>query len=100
LGQQAYSAWLQAREEARIREVRDTPVITVLEDPRLPMVGEPRHTLQRGILGGFAGVLLGIMIALLFDRLANIRSMPSERASEFFALAHDALPHVSKRGKQ
>jgi uncharacterized protein involved in exopolysaccharide biosynthesis len=98
--QQTYSTWLQAREEARIREVRDTPVITVIEDPRLPTVGNPRNSIQKGILGILAGGILGVIIALLSDRLARVRSEPNETAQQFFALAHDMMPRRVRRGTQ
>ena len=97
LRQQVYVSLLQSREEARIREVRDTPVITVLEDPRLPVVGKPRNSLQKGILGGIAGVLIGVMIAFLLERVALARSAPTNAAQEFFALAREATPRLLRR---
>jgi uncharacterized protein involved in exopolysaccharide biosynthesis len=59
LRQQAYTTLLQSQEEARIREVRDMPVITMLEDPRLPIDPEPRKSAQKGVLGGLVGLMLG-----------------------------------------
>ena len=97
LRQQVYLTLLQNREEARIREVRDTPVITVLEDPRLPLVGEPRNSLQKGVVGGIVGGILGIMIAFLFDRLAAARGAPSEATQEFFDLLREVTPRFLKR---
>lgn len=100
LQQQTYATWLQSQEEARIREVRDTPVITVIEDPQLPVIGEARNSVQKAVLGGIGGAIVGVLIALLFERLAQAKGEQSETAREFFALAHDATPHFLKRGRQ
>jgi uncharacterized protein involved in exopolysaccharide biosynthesis len=60
LRQQVYAALAQAYEQARIDEVKNTPVITVLESPQ----GAARP-LSRGVVPqtGF-GVLLGLAIAI------------------------------------
>jgi uncharacterized protein involved in exopolysaccharide biosynthesis len=100
LNQQMYGTLLQSREEARIREVRDTPVLTIIEDPRLPLVGEPRNSVQRAVLGGIAGCILGIMIALLVERMMKIRSEPSETTRDFLAVAQDTMPPIAKRGQR
>jgi len=49
---QVFTSLLMNREEAKIREVRDTAVITVLEAPGLPVVGEARKSVQKGVFGG------------------------------------------------
>jgi uncharacterized protein involved in exopolysaccharide biosynthesis len=98
LRQQVYTSLLQNREEARIREVRDTPVITVLEDPRLPVVAEPRKTVLKALLGGFGGVLLGMLITFLGQGLAGARTAPNKEEREFFALLAAATPRFRKRG--
>ena len=57
------TALTTAFEDARVREVRDTPVITVIEAPELPARPDPRGRTQRGLLGmlfgGMAGGVLG-----------------------------------------
>jgi uncharacterized protein involved in exopolysaccharide biosynthesis len=92
-----YTSWLQSREEARIREIRDTPVITVLEEPRLPLIGEPRKSVQKGMVGGFAGLALGALIAFLIEGLAIARKASSDEAREFFRLLNEATPQFLKR---
>lgn len=97
LRQQIYTTLLQSRAEARIREVRDTPVITMLESPHLPVVGESRQTLQRALTGGIAGVLLGVAIALIVSALNGSRAAPSDDAQEFFRLVDEAIPAVLRK---
>jgi uncharacterized protein involved in exopolysaccharide biosynthesis len=63
--QQVYTSLAQAYEQARIDEVRNTPVITILESPDLPARPDPRRALLKGLLGLVAGVLIStLMIAL------------------------------------
>jgi hypothetical protein len=92
LRQQLYTSLLQSREETRIREVRDTPVITVIEEPRLPTLGEPRRSIQKGILGGIAGAFLGLFLALVAHIATRARREGSEEAQEFFTLVEQATP--------
>lgn len=54
----------EAMEEARIGEIRDTPVITVLEDPTLPASPTPRRVGLGVSLGMLGGGLLGIVGAI------------------------------------
>lgn len=97
LRQQVYTSLLQKREEARAREVRDTPVITVFEDPRLPVVGEARNSKQKGVLGGLVGGMLGVLIAFLAQWVAGARRASSEEAREFFQLVEDVTPRFLRR---
>ena len=97
LRQQVYTTLLQNREEARIREVRDTPVITVLEEPRLPVVREARKSIQKGVLGGLVGGMLGVLIAFLGRGVARARRAPTEEAREFFQLVEEATPRFFRR---
>lgn len=98
--QQVYTSLVQMWEEAKIREVRDTPVITVLEAPRLPLVGERRRSVQKGMLGGLAGGLVGVLIALITQLVAGARRVPNEDAREFFQLVKEATPGFLRRKQQ
>jgi len=97
LRQQVYTALVQSREDARIREVRDTPVITVLEEPRLPLMPEPRNSLYKGVLGGLLGAVLGIILALIAHVSAGARRKPSAEVNEFFRLLEQAKPRFLRR---
>jgi uncharacterized protein involved in exopolysaccharide biosynthesis len=65
LAQQVYTSLMQNYEDVRIREVRDTPVITIVEAPSVHALPEPRGR-TRGILVGLvlgAGVCVATVIA-------------------------------------
>ena len=86
LREQVLRTLLQAREEARIREVRDTPVNTILEAPRLAVIGEPRNSVRKGILTGLAWTVLGVLIAFFTDGLRGLARRPSAESREFFRM--------------
>ena len=99
LRQQLYTTLVQSRAEARSREVRDTPVITVLEEPRLAVVPESRRVALKTVVGGLMGGLVGLLIAFLSQGLAGARKTPDETAQEFFRLMEEVTPRILKRKK-
>ena len=98
LRQQVYTTLVQNREEARIREVRDTPVITVLEAPTLPVLPESRRAFLKAFLGGAAGAMLAVLLVLAGQRMAEVRRSPHEEAREFLGLLQGATPRFLRRG--
>lgn len=60
LKQQVYANMVQAFEQARIEEVRDTPVITVVEAPRLPSRPVSRQLAVKGVMGTLVGLGLAV----------------------------------------
>ena len=100
LRQQAYTSLVVSREEARIREVRDIPVITILDAPRLPIVPESRKTGQRAILGALAGAVLAILLSLVIAAVQSARRKPSPAASEFFNALNEATPRLLRRNSR
>lgn len=91
LRQQSYLALAASREEARIREVRDTPVFTILESPRMPMRPESRQLTLRTIAGGLAGATAAVVLALLLHAGEALRASSSPEASEFQAALRAAM---------
>lgn len=67
LQQQLFTVLAQAYEQAKIEEVRDTPVITVLQRPEVPVTPEKRGSVVK-TLGGFTvGALVGLVVAIAGD---------------------------------
>lgn len=92
LRQQMYTSLAQKLDESRIREVRNTPVVTLLESPRLPVMGDARGSVQKALLGAFAGLVLGTFVAFLMRGLGDARQEPTDEAQEFFLLLREATP--------
>jgi len=97
LHQQVYNSMVQAREEARVREVRDTPVLTPLEAPTLPVLPESRRSVLKAAAGMLAGGLLALVIAFIADGFAGARRLPTDEAREFLRLVDEAVPRVLRR---
>jgi uncharacterized protein involved in exopolysaccharide biosynthesis len=64
LQQQVVVELSQQFEDARIREVRDTPVITVIDHPALPATPLPAHRIRLLVLGTFAAVMIGAAVII------------------------------------
>jgi len=77
--QAVVSALSQGYEQARIDEVRDIPVITVVEAPEPPALPDRRMLLLRGILALVAGALVGTLLAFF---LAFVRASQTDTADE------------------
>jgi uncharacterized protein involved in exopolysaccharide biosynthesis len=60
--QQLYTSLAQAYEQAKIEEVRDTPVISVVERPEVPAFPDGRGTLRWAMIGVIVGVGLGVVV--------------------------------------
>jgi len=91
LRNQLYVSLVQNQEEARLRKVRDTPVISVIEPPLVPAIGESRGTIMRAMLGGIAGLLLALGL-IIASRIANGELVVSPEAAALTRSVLDALP--------
>ena len=76
---------IQSFMQARISEVRDTPVITVLQQPYFPPRHDPRRRVFSAALGLVLGGMLGIVTALLVEGFR--RPNPADPAREDFERA-------------
>jgi uncharacterized protein involved in exopolysaccharide biosynthesis len=84
--QQVYTALVQSFEQARIEEVRDTPVITVVEPPEAPFRRDARGTIRKTALGLLLGGMLGFMIALWRDFVRQPGEAGHSALEEFLRL--------------
>jgi uncharacterized protein involved in exopolysaccharide biosynthesis len=90
LRQQVYIALAQAYEQARIDEIRDTPVLSVIEPPE-GTAEDPSSIVRNVVLAGLVGVLLGITLALGREALRYHKSSSPEEYREFEALTRATL---------
>lgn len=86
--QQVFNTLSQSYEETRLREVRDTPVITVIESPSVPALPEPRGRTKVGLLGIMVGGFIGVFLVLMSDMMARRRAAGDTEATEFVTLLH------------
>jgi uncharacterized protein involved in exopolysaccharide biosynthesis len=64
----------EAYEEARIREARDVPALTVVEAPRLPARPNPRRRVFGVLVGFLSGATVGMVLVLAGDLMARRRA--------------------------
>jgi uncharacterized protein involved in exopolysaccharide biosynthesis len=82
LRQQVYTTLVQSFEQARISEVRDTPVITVLQAPFFPPGPDERRILLVVALGTVLGGMAGVVLAFIVEAMK--RPAPGDPAREDF----------------
>ncbi len=99
LQQTVVNALAQSYEEVRMREVRDTPVITVIEEPSMPTEPNPRGRVKRGLLGIFLGGLFGVLVVLVGDALGRRRAEGDPDAAAFFDAVGDVRRSVRRLGR-
>jgi uncharacterized protein involved in exopolysaccharide biosynthesis len=80
--QQIYTSLAQAYEQSRLDQVRDTPVITIVEQPVVPPFPDRRHLLSKTALAAVIGGLLGLLLAWLSE-FAGVREPTRETDGQF-----------------
>ena len=85
LQQQVFTTLTQSYEDVRIREVRDTPLITVVETPSLPTQPDARFRLLGTLLGAIVGALVGALHAFTSEALSRRRTEGDSEADVFVA---------------
>lgn len=91
LRQQLYITLAQNREAARIEEVRNTPLITVLERPESFVEPEARGTVSRALVVLIAVGFLTIGLAFLLEYVSVTGTDQSPDYREFVALRRGLL---------
>jgi uncharacterized protein involved in exopolysaccharide biosynthesis len=88
--QEVVTAMAQAYEQARIDEVRNTPLVTVIDEPEVPALPEPRGRLLKLLSGALLGTVMGFGIALVVEYGERARSEKNEEYGELRRLLRDA----------
>lgn len=88
LQQQLLTSLSQSLEDARLREVQNTPVVTVVEPALFPHMAEDRKVIQRAVLG-FLGLSTLWLTGVILLRLLEARAAAGDGdAARLLALAH------------
>ena len=83
--QQLYAQVALSFENGRIKEVRDAPSITVIEQPLATAQREPRHRVLYVFIGAILGGLVSALLTLGAEWIALRRREGDRHADEFFA---------------
>lgn len=87
--QALYTTLAEAYEQARIKEVRNTPLITVFEPPVMPVRADSRGVLLRWFLGLLIGALVGITTAFARESVLESRERHPEAFRQFLELRRE-----------
>lgn len=94
--QQIVTQLATAYEQARIAEVRNTPVITLIERPEGSARPNPRGTVLKVLLTLILGTLAGMLVAFAREYLARTRARGTEDVEEFIALRDRMLREIRR----
>jgi hypothetical protein len=95
--QQVVNTLTQSYEEVRIREVRDTPLITVLEPPTVPVVPEPRGRLIRLLFGLATGGVMGSILAITSASVARRNAAGDPEVKDLMSTLHEVRAEIRMR---
>ena len=94
LRQEVVISLAQALEQAKIEEVRNTPVMTIVEEPYPPARPDRRRLIMKGLVSLALGLFLGIVAAFVVEFMTASRDRDPERYAEFRQLAADSKRDV------
>ena len=91
-----YISLVTAYDRARIDEVRDTPVITVIQRPGTPVHADSRNLVKTTLLMLLLGLAIGAILALVRHALSTVRSSGDGDAQEFHHLLDETSGDVRR----
>lgn len=89
LHQQLYTSLSQSNQQAKIDEVRNTPVVTVVEPPEVPARPDSRDLLLKGVLALLIGTMISVFWAACRELLVTSRERSSDDYDEFARLKEE-----------
>ena len=89
--QELMTAMAQEHERARIDEVRNTPVITVIDQPVPPALHNPRRRVMKMTVGMALGLVAGIMMAFAREVSHRSKRANSPAYGEFAKAMRDVM---------
>ena len=89
--QELVTSMAQAFEQARIDEVRNTPVFTVIDQPDVPAIADPRGRLMKLITGLVTGLLGGLALVYVGEVSRRAQATDGQSLAEFQGALRKAL---------
>jgi len=88
--QELVTSMAQAYEQARIDEVRNTPVITLIDQPDIPALPDPTKRISKILIGLVFGAMVGFVLAFVREMGEQAENKQSRTYNEFQKLLRDA----------
>lgn len=89
-----FTGLTQSYEQARMEEVRDSPVITLIERPADPALPLGRGTVRNTAIGVILGFFLGGFIAAILEYFNNVHVLDEQSGAVFATLRNETLRDV------
>lgn len=89
--QELYTSLAKSLDEARIEEVRDSPVLTVIEPAEPPLLADRPVWPRRAIVGLLVGMLLGSLVAFIHSYFARQRENETTESEELDLLKRETV---------
>lgn len=86
----------ESYEQARIEEVRNIPVLTVVERPVVPLLPDRRGLVRRGIIALVVGTVLGFGLALALEAVQRTRQQDVAEFVQFRTLKRQVLADLTR----
>jgi uncharacterized protein involved in exopolysaccharide biosynthesis len=94
--QQVFTSLAQAYEQARIDEVRNIPVITLIEEPTIPVRPDARGTIKWTAMAFTVGLIFSIVIAFSLEFSRYARTLPGDDFRELERLRLETLSDLKR----
>ena len=85
-----YSMLAQAYEQSKMDEIRDTPVITIIQPPETPLIPDSRGLIKNALFGLVLGLVVAILIAVVREYSGRQRMAETEELRDFDRLKTEA----------
>ena len=89
LRQGVFNVISQTYEQSKMDEVRDTPVITVIDNPETPLIADSRGLLTTTTVGFLVGVVLALLVAFIRDYFKRKGRTASDELNELAQLRQE-----------
>jgi len=96
LRQQVFASLTQAYDDVRMRELRDTPVISMVDEPSVAARPEPRGRGVVTLVGVFLGAAIGALVAAMRRLVATRRAVGDPAAEEFLMTIGEVKGNVRR----
>lgn len=91
LARQVYNSLAQSLEQAKVDEIRNSPVLTVVQPPEPAVWPDARGTLRAGVLALIIGGILGLGAGFLREQWRQRVEAGSEESRQFRRLLQEML---------
>ena len=97
LRQQILLALTQSYENLRVREFRNTPVLTIVDSPKAPVRPNARRLVLKAILGILVGFTIAVLYVFLATSLQRLMEQGDPHAQRLVHAASRARGYVMAR---